>query len=235
MDVDIVDLEYLDVEPVTLTLDPGELRRYDATLDRLAATPEARLAELFGDRLGPQLARLARFEDDRPLQTARVRKSESRERTFDRDLRGLGELEPVLARLARELCDELAEHRRSGRTVGIKVRFDDFSTVTRARTVAEPTADPALVGAVALELLRELAPERPVRLLGVRAPLDLVQSVYARADDRAQVGAHHSPDGRIKFRRPLTDLLGGKPVDRAAKPHWIEPVGLDVPLLITPG
>lgn len=137
-------------------------------LDRLAATPEARLAELFGDRLGPQLARLARFEDDRPLQTARVRKSESRERTFDRDLRGLGELEPVLARLARELCDELAEHRRSGRTVGIKVRFDDFSTVTRARTVAGPTADPAVVGAVALDLLRELAPQRPVRLLGVR-------------------------------------------------------------------
>jgi len=59
------------------------------------------------------------------------------------------------------------------------------------------------------------------------------QSVHV--DDRAQVGAHRSPDGRIKFRLPLTDLLGGKPVDRAAEPHWIEPVGLDVPLLITPG
>jgi len=137
-------------------------------LDRLAATPESRLAELFGARLGPHLARLARFEDDRPLETARVRKSESRERTFDRDLRGLAELAPVLERLAGELCAELTHHRRSGRTIAIKVRFDDFSTVTRARTIDAPTADPATVGAVALELLRELAPDRPVRLLGVR-------------------------------------------------------------------
>jgi DNA polymerase-4 len=137
-------------------------------LDRLAATPEARLAEWFGGRLGPQLARLARFEDERPLETERVRKSESRETTFDRDLRGLGELEPQMERLARQLCDELAEHGRSGRTVGIKVRLDNFSTLTRARTLERPTNELATVHGVALELLRALDLERPVRLLGVR-------------------------------------------------------------------
>jgi DNA polymerase IV len=137
-------------------------------LDKLAATPDTRLAEWFGDRLGPQLARLARFEDERPLETERVRKSESRETTFDRDLEGLGELEPALERLARELCEELAEHGRSGRTIGIKIRLDDFSTLTRARTVDGPTNAFATVHGVALDLLRALDLQRPVRLLGVR-------------------------------------------------------------------
>ena len=137
-------------------------------LDQLAATPDSQLAEWFGGRLGPQLARLARFEDERPLETERVRKSESRETTFDQDRNGLAELEPALERLARELCEELGQHGRSGRTIGIKVRLDDFSTLTRARTVDGPVNDLATVHGVALDLLRALAPSRPVRLLGVR-------------------------------------------------------------------
>ncbi len=58
--------------------------------------------------------------------------------------------------------------RRGGRTIGIKVRLDDFSTHTRARTLAEPVARAEHVGPVALELLRRFAAPRPVRLLGVR-------------------------------------------------------------------
>jgi len=137
-------------------------------LDLLAATPESKLAEWFGDRLGPHLGRMARFEDDRPLETERVRKSESRETTFDRDLKGLPELEPALERLATQLCDELSSHGRGGRTIGIKVRLDDFSTLTRARTIDGPTNAFSTVHGVALELLRALDPPRPVRLLGVR-------------------------------------------------------------------
>jgi DNA polymerase-4 len=138
------------------------------TLGALAAVPEARLAEWFGGRLGPHLGRLARFEDERPLETVRPAKSESRETTFDHDLRGVEALEPVLDRLARDLCSTLARQERQGRTIGIKVRFDDFSTVTRARTIAEPTAKLELVRGIAGELLHELGPHRPVRLLGVR-------------------------------------------------------------------
>jgi DNA polymerase-4 len=137
-------------------------------LDRLAATPEANLAEWFGGRLGPHMVRLARFEDERPLETHRIRKSESKETTFDRDLNGLAELEPVLERLARDLCDDLTKNGRGGRTIGIKVRLDDFSTHTRARTIDAPTSAFDTVHAVALELLRNLDPRRPVRLLGVR-------------------------------------------------------------------
>jgi DNA polymerase IV len=138
------------------------------TLAALGATPDERLSEWFGGRLGPQLGRLARFEDERSVETVRVAKSESRETTFDYDLHGLEALEPVLERLTGELCAALARHGREGRTIGIKVRFDDFSTVTRARSLGEPTSEATSVLAVAGSLLRELAPTRPVRLLGVR-------------------------------------------------------------------
>jgi DNA polymerase-4 len=138
------------------------------TLAALAATPEERLAEWLGGRLGPQLRRLSRFEDERPLELERRVKSESRETTFDADVDGVEALEPVLARLAAELCATLSKHDRRGRTVGIKVRLADFSTHTRARTRAEPTNDVDTVTAVAIELLREFAPPRPVRLIGVR-------------------------------------------------------------------
>jgi len=159
-------------------------------LDQLAATPEARLAELFGGRLGPHLARLARFEDDRSLETHRVRKSESRETTFDRDLNGLAELEPVLERLSRQLCEDLTGNGRSGRTIGIKVRLDDFSTHTRARTVDAPAADFTTIHGVALDLLRALNPERPVRLLGVRV---------AGMEERRDASPDAPPPGQLSL------------------------------------
>jgi DNA polymerase IV len=155
-----------------------------ATLGRLGATPDEQLTQWFGSRLGPHLAGLARFEDERPIETVRIAKSESRETTFDRDLHGLPQLEPVLERLTGELCETLAREERRGRTIGIKVRFDDFSTVTRARSIDAAVNDSSTVGTVALELLRRLDPRRPVRLLGVRvAGLD-EQSAHALTDDQ---------------------------------------------------
>ncbi|MBV9212885.1 MAG: DNA polymerase IV [Actinobacteria bacterium] len=138
------------------------------TLGRLAATPERMLAATFGDRLGPHLARLARFEDERSIETVRVAKSESRETTFDADLHGLEALEPVIDRLAEQLCETLVRQERMGRTIGIKVRLDDFSTHTRARTREAATNDFEVVRSVARDLLRRFDPGRPVRLLGVR-------------------------------------------------------------------
>jgi DNA polymerase-4 len=138
------------------------------TLAALAATSEEDLASWFGARLGPHLGHLAQFEDDREIETARPPKSESRETTFDRDLRSLHEVEPVLDKLTSELCETLARQERRGRTIGIKVRLDDFSTHTRARSRPEATNDYEVVRVVAAELLREFDPPRPVRLIGVR-------------------------------------------------------------------
>jgi DNA polymerase IV len=138
------------------------------TLGALAAMPDAELAQMFGGRLGPYLAKLARFEDERAVEPVRVAKSESRETTFERDLHGLAQLEPVLETLAEQLCGTLAKQDRAGRTIGIKVRLDDFSTHTRARSLSEPTNHLPTVLAVARDLLRAFDPARPVRLLGVR-------------------------------------------------------------------
>ena len=138
------------------------------TLRALADMSEERLAELFGSRLGPHLRRLACFEDERPIELERRAKSESRETTFDTDIERVAELEPILDRLAGELCETLVKRESRGRTIGIKVRLDDFSTHTRARTRPEPTNDVDVVRAVAADLLRAFDPQRPVRLLGVR-------------------------------------------------------------------
>jgi DNA polymerase IV len=153
------------------------------TLGALAATPDDLLSEWFGGRLGPWLGGLARFEDDRGIETVRVAKSESRETTFDYDLRGLEALEPQLRRLTEELCVTLERQERRGRTIGIKVRYDDFSTVTRARSLGAPVNDLDAVWGVALDLLRRLEPPRPVRLIGVRvAGLDEELAAAADAD-----------------------------------------------------
>jgi DNA polymerase-4 len=140
-----------------------------ATLGSLATAPDELLARHFGGRQGPWLRHLARFEDAGDVATtARAAVSESRETTFDADIADGGRLEEILGGLAAELCSGLERHGRRGRTVAIKVRLDDFTTVTRARTIARATNDAAEVTAIAVALLRDYAPGRPVRLLGVR-------------------------------------------------------------------
>jgi DNA polymerase-4 len=139
-----------------------------ATLGALATADPGALAQRFGPRLGRALVARARFEDDAPVTQERKVVSESRETTIDRDIADPAELEAVLATLVEKLCGDLAAKDRRGRTIGIKIRLDDFSTHTRARTLVEPVASAERVGPVALELLRRFAAPRPVRLLGVR-------------------------------------------------------------------
>jgi DNA polymerase IV len=138
------------------------------TLGALANVPHVKLTEWFGPRLGPYLGSLARFEDERSIETVRIAKSESRETTFDTDLRGLNELEPHLRRLTERLCDTLKTQDARGRTIGIKVRYADFSTITRARSLPAAVNDLDTVWRVAADLLRRLDPPTPVRLIGVR-------------------------------------------------------------------
>ncbi|MBA2506009.1 MAG: DNA polymerase IV [Thermoleophilaceae bacterium] len=155
------------------------------TLGKLASLPEESLVEWFGGNQGPWLGRLARFEDERPVTAHRAVKSESKETTFEHDLRGFDALAPLLGDLAESLCTDLGKKDRRGRTIGIKVRLADFSIHTRARTLNDPTNDREVVRRVATELLREFDPRSPVRLLGVRvAGLDEA----APADDQLALG-----------------------------------------------
>jgi DNA polymerase IV len=138
------------------------------SLATLRAREPAALTDAFGPRMGRWLLGRARFEDDTPLTVIREAKSQSAERTFDIDVREPAELETALAGLADELCRRLRSRGLEGRTIGIKVRLDDWTNVTRSQTIARPTDDPSLVTSIALELLRSYKPPRPVRLLGVR-------------------------------------------------------------------
>jgi DNA polymerase-4 len=138
------------------------------TIGQLQQTPEEQLVARFGANHGRDLLRRAHFHDDSPVSTDRVLKSRSNERTFDEDVASLEQLEAVLRKLARGLCEGLERRGSRGRTIAIKVRLDDWTTVTRARTIDTYTNDTETVTAIALELLRAYAPPRPVRLLGVR-------------------------------------------------------------------
>jgi DNA polymerase IV len=139
------------------------------TLGHLQQADEAKLATRFGSNMAGFLKARAEFRDDSPVETERVpAKSYSNERTFDTDVDDVARLEEVLREMSREVCEGLQKRGRRGRTIAIKVRLDDWTTVTRARTVEAPTHDVALVIEVATELLRAYAPPRPVRLLGVR-------------------------------------------------------------------
>jgi DNA polymerase-4 len=88
--------------------------------------------------------------------------------TFDVDVGDLEAMEASLTSLSEELCRRLGARDLRGRTIGIKVRLDDWTNVTRSHTLDQPTNDPERVTTVALDLLRAYAPPRPVRLLGVR-------------------------------------------------------------------
>jgi DNA polymerase IV len=160
------------------------------TLAALGAAPEQVLVERFGPNLGRELGRRARFEHDGVVGAARKVVSESRERTFDYDVHDPARLRESLIAMTAELCASLAAHKRSGRTIGIKIRLEDFTTVTRAHSVAEPTCDAEQVTAVALRLLADYAPARPVRLLGVRiAGLSSTASASIASEPERRLGA----------------------------------------------
>lgn len=138
------------------------------TLAGLAQAPEDQLVAAFGPNHGRDLRSRARFEGSATVTPVREAVSESREQTFDTDIADPARQETVLRGLAAELAARVRRTGARGRTIGIKVRLDDFTTVTRARTLPVATDDPGTIAEVAAELLRDYAPARPVRLLGVR-------------------------------------------------------------------
>jgi DNA polymerase IV len=156
------------------------------TLGQLRRVPVDQLVDAFGPGTGPYLLRLANFDDEREVTPVRVAKSESRETTFDTDIHDPAELARVISELSAQLCERLVKQERRGRNIGIKVRLDDFSTHTRATTIAEATNDETVVTPIALELLHAFAAPRPVRLLGVRvAGLD--EETGATLEDSPQL------------------------------------------------
>lgn len=142
------------------------------TIGDLAARDPAWLVEHFGRAFGQWLHEAAHGHDERPVVTHREPVSISRETTFERNLhaaRDRGELGEVFTRLCEQLAADLARKRYLARTVGIKLRFEDFRTVTRDLTLPEPVADAAALRRAAGACLKRADLGRSIRLLGVRA------------------------------------------------------------------
>jgi DNA polymerase-4 len=142
-----------------------------ATIGELAQADRAWLVQQFGVSYGRWLADAARGIDERPVVTYSEPKSISRETTFERDLhavRDKAQLTRIFTRLCEQVAADLARKRYVGRTVGIKLRFEDFSTVTRDQTLAAPVSEASAIRRAAGECLKRVDLARRIRLLGVR-------------------------------------------------------------------
>jgi DNA polymerase-4 len=126
----------------------------------------AELAKLVGS-MADWLRRLSYGDDPRPVVPDRPAKSSSSENTYVEDLLDLGAIRAEIDRMARENADWLARKRLAAKSIDIKVRYADFSTVTRSHTLSIPTSDGDVIASWAMMLLEKTeAGRRPVRLLG---------------------------------------------------------------------
>jgi DNA polymerase-4 len=142
------------------------------TIEELASVDENWLQDKFGPNYGAWLHRVANGRDDRAVVTFREPKSLSRETTFENDLHARSDKEE-LGRIFTRLCEQLAaDLQRKGyaaRTIGIKLRFDDFRIVTRVQSFEAYTQDAKTIRRWAGRCLKKAPLDRRLRLLGVRA------------------------------------------------------------------
>ncbi|PWW22222.1 DNA polymerase-4 [Geodermatophilus normandii] len=137
------------------------------TVADLARKSLTDLVTLAGRAHGSGLYRLARAEDDRPVVAEREAKSVSQESTFERDLTDLAELNRLIDSMATRVGERLRASALSGRTVTLKLRRYDFTTMTRSQTLPQPTDDARQVASIARRLLAEAGTGGGLRLIGV--------------------------------------------------------------------
>jgi DNA polymerase-4 len=142
------------------------------TIAQLAAFDPLLLVQHFGRSYGTWLHAAALGIDERPVVTSSEPKSTSRETTFERDLHPQVD-RAALTQCFTELCirvaDDLTRKGYLARTIGIKLRFDDFYTVTRDLSLPSATADAVTIRRAASECLKRIPLDRKIRLMGVRA------------------------------------------------------------------
>jgi len=137
------------------------------TIGDIAKWPEGELIRLFGEN-GRELSRHAKGIDDRPIVTERETKSISQEETFARDVRDDKSLEKTLREQAAEVARQLRNNNLAGTTIKLKLRWPDFTTLTRQSTLSQPTDQGEEISKVALDLMKAVRKSgQPVRLIGV--------------------------------------------------------------------
>jgi DNA polymerase-4 len=137
------------------------------TIGDIARWPEEELIRLFGEN-GREMAKHARGQDDRPVVTERETKSISQEVTFSRDVRDDQSLEKTLLEMSDEVGRRLRKNNLAGTTIKLKIRWPDFTTLTRQVTLPNTTNQGSEIAETALGLLRKVRKSgQAVRLIGV--------------------------------------------------------------------
>ena len=164
------------------------------TVGDLAACDELWLKQHFGPNFGAWLLRVAQGQDDREVVTFSRPKSISRETTFERDLhpkRDREELGKLFTRLCEQLAIDLQRKGYAAKTIGVKLRFDDFRIVSRVRTADQWIREPAAIRHWAGQALKTAPLDQKLRLLGVRAENLRELDAIASPED---TGAHDDRD-----------------------------------------
>lgn len=176
------------------------------------------LVTLLGKAHGTTLYHLARAEDDRPVVPERDAKSVSNESTFERDLTDMTSLGREIDALAANVGRRLRASNTSGRTVTLKVRRYDFTTLTRSYTAPQPTDDPRQIAMTARRLLVEAGSVGGIRLLGVGVSglADYVQEdLFAEPEPETEVDGASVP---VSGSGALEVALGVEQADRRWSP-----------------
>ena len=164
------------------------------TVGELAKADRALLVGHFGKSYGAWMHEAANGRDERAVVTWSEPKSISRETTFEDDLHPVRDREQ-LSRIFTDLCvrvaDDLQRKGYLGKTIGLKLRYDNFRTVTRDRTLDQPTRDAGTIRRAAGECLKRVPLDRRIRLLGVR--VGTLSKPGAQAPRVAASRAAHTP------------------------------------------
>lgn len=165
------------------------------TIGDLAAADAQILIERFGPHYGAWLHEAAHGRDERPVVTYREPKSLSRETTFERDLHPRHDRE-ALGRIFTDLCRRLAADLKAkgyaGKSVGVKLRYDDFRIATRETTLPAPTDDADTIRRAAGLCLKRVPLDRRLRLLGVR--VGALCAADAVPAEHSETGGKEPPD-----------------------------------------
>ncbi len=201
------ELEFLHPLPVRALwgVGPVTARRLDALgvlcVGDIAALPPGSLERYLGSSLGAHLAALSRGEDPRPVVPEQAPKSIGHEETFASDLWDRGDLQRQLSRMVDASADGLRRSGLAARTVTVKVRFGDFTMVTRSHSMDAPIDASPAIGAVAVALLDSVELDRGVRLLGVSL------SGFADPDGGVQLSLDLGPAGAVPPGSRIGDRL----------------------------
>ena len=184
------------------------------TIGELAAQDSDFLIKRFGKSTGAWMHEVAWGRDDRPVVTSSEPVSMSRETTFDRDLhavRDRAELGTIFTELCSKLAADLARKGYAAKTIGIKLRYDDFKIATRDQTLESHTLDAKTIRQTAGQCLKRVPLEKKLRLLGVRAAsLEKTENVLkvAKIDT---FSASNQPPAQLKRAPNDPELIADAP------------------------